>query len=136
MIKSNIAKSIELNTAFSAYGGEELDFAYKLYLKYPNSIKLCKHALVYRYNHPSYIIHCKRLYKYGFFDFILLNNTLQKKVIKAPFFLTAVPGFSVFFSLIYKIIVLFYNKGNKKINCLLMKIGMWCSILAGYHKSK
>ena len=100
MIKSNIAKSIELNTAFSAYGGEELDFAYKLYLKYPNSIKLCKHALVYRYNHPNYIIHCKRLYKYGFFDFSLLNNTLQKKVIKAPFFLTVVPGVGVLFSLI------------------------------------
>ena len=136
IIKRKIAKTIEFNTGFAAYGGEELDFAYKLYLKYPNSIKLCKHALVYRYNHPNYIIHCKRLYKYGFFDFRFLNAKLKKHVIKTPFFLITVPGFSLLFTLVYKTTALIYTRGNQKLNYFLIKLGMWCSILAGYHNSK
>ena len=136
IIKRKIVKTIEFNKQFVAYGGEELDFAYKLYLKYPNSIKLCKHALVYRYNHPHYKMHCQRLYDYGLFDFRLLNDKLKKQVIKTPFFLIAIPGFGLLFSLVYKTTSLIYNKGNKKLNYFLIKLGMWCSILAGYHKSK
>ena len=136
IIKSNIVKTIGFNKKFAAYGGEELDFAYKLYLKYPNSIKLCKHALVYRHNHPNYKLHCKRLYEYGLFDFKLLNGKLKKHVIKMPVFLLAIPGLGLLFSLVYKITALLYNKGNKKINYSIIKVGMLCSILAGYHKSK
>ncbi len=136
IIKSKIVKMIDFNKQFAAYGGEELDFTYKLYLKYPNSIKLFKPAIVYRYNHPNYQMHCNRLYEYGLFDFKLLSDNLKKKVIKAPFFLIRFPGFSLLFILVYKAAALLYNKGNKKINYSVIKLGMWCSILAGYHKSK
>ena len=79
----------------------------------------------------------KKVYQFdGFFDFRLLSSKLKKQVIKTPLFLITVPGFSLLFTLVYKTTALTYNMGNQKLNYFLIKLGLWCSILAGYHKSK
>ena len=42
LIRSDILNGLDWNTGMNKYGGEELNFAFSLYLKYPNIIRLYK----------------------------------------------------------------------------------------------
>ena len=50
---------------FKSYGGQELEFMLRADLLYGNFIQFCENVCVTRVEHPSFIIHSKRLVKFG-----------------------------------------------------------------------
>jgi len=133
IIKQSVFQNIKLNLELQAYGGEELDFAYRLNSEYPQQTIACKTAIVTRVNHPKLTIHCLRLEEFGEINFPLLNTVLQQTVVKYKLVLKK--------KFIFKYLILFINRISFKVyqrGCGtrgIIKILMLTSILKGYYKN-
>ena len=136
IIQTKVMTTIIWNKKFIGYGGEELDFFFLLHAQQSKIIQLCETAIAFRNNHPSYDLHCKRLYEFGFNNFKELEFSLQTLIVKNKFFLRKILFFKFFLKIITMIIMATYKTKFKKLNFFLIKLGMWSSILLGYHKSK
>ena len=84
IINKTIFEQIKLNLQLETYGGEELDFAYQIIQKFPNSILAYPEAQVIRIQFPRLTTHCLRLEEYGGGNLSMLSPVLQKQVIKFP----------------------------------------------------
>ena len=82
IIKKTIFKSIPLNLKLVKYGGEELDFAYRLHFNHYKKMIYCNSAIVTRRDHPALIKHLCRLEEFGRSNLALLEDSLQKRVLK------------------------------------------------------
>ena len=132
LIKRHIFNHINLNLNLKFYGGEELDFAFKLNNKFPNSIINCNSATVTRINFPSYKNHLKRLQEYGKYNLELLNPILQKEVIKWPMLIhNNNKLLKLSYQLIFLLCQLFYR--IPVINFYVIRLGMLMAIIKGYH---
>ena len=131
LIKRNIFNQVNLNLKLKFYGGEELDFAFKLNNKFPNSIINCNTAIVTRIDFPSYQEHLKRLKEYGKYNLGFLNPTLQKEVIKWPILIKNNKLFNLSCQLILLLCQLFYR--IPLINFYVIRLGMLMAIISGYH---
>ncbi len=133
IIKQSVFQNVKLNLELQAYGGEELDFAYRLNREYPQQTIACKTAIVTRVNHPELIIHRLRLEEFGEINFSLLNTVLQQTVVKYKLVLKK--------KFILKYLILFINRVSFKLyqrGCGtrgIIKIVMLTSILKGYYKN-
>ena len=133
IIKQSVFQNIKLNLELQAYGGEELDFTYRLNREYPQQTIACKTAIVTRVNHPKLTIHCLRLEEFGQINFPLLNTVLQQTVVKYKLVLKK--------KFIFKYLILFINRISFKLyqrGCGtqgIIKILMLTSILKGYYKN-
>ena len=116
------------------YGGEELDWAYRLNQKFPNKIRASKYAIALRNNHPNFIDHTNKLLEFGEFNFIQLNEALQLGIVKYKVLLKS----NRFFLLIFKIILHLSCKLYKTpgINVMIIRLGFLSAILSGYYKTK
>jgi len=133
IIKQSVFQNIKLNLELQAYGGEELDFTYRLNREYPQQTIACTTAIVTRVNHPKLTIHCLRLEEFGQINFPLLNTVLQQTVVKYKLVLKK--------KFIFKYLILFINRISFKLyqrGCGtqgIIKILMLTSILKGYYKN-
>ncbi len=135
-INKKVFKGVPFNFQLNHYGGEELDFAYRLYKKYPNQTLAAKRAIVTRSNHPAFKQHCKRMLEFGNTNFLLLNRSLQKKIIKYPLFLNIFFVFKVFVNCLYFFSIKTYNIfPGEKINFTIIRLGLWSAILKGFYLS-
>ena len=133
IIKRSVFQNINLNLELQAYGGEELEFAYRLNAKFPKQITACKTAIVTRVNHPKFKRHCLRLEEFGKINFPLLNTVLQQSVVKYKLVLKK--------KFILKYLILFINRVSFNLYQRgfgtrgIIKIVMLTSILKGYYKN-
>ena len=133
-IHKSVLRTLRLNLDFAFYGGEELDFAYRVNIKYPNSLFMCSGAVVLRKNFPNFIKHCKRLEEYGRKNLINLSPALQNQVIKYPFLLyqsVVIQGFAFIF---YRLSLKIYK--GPIMNYIIIRFGMLMAIIFGYQKSR
>ena len=84
MIKHSAVKTIKFKKGLKSYGGEELEFSYRLSQENPQQFIACIDAVVTRYNHPDLLSHCKRLESFGRGNYKKLNVELQHSIIKYP----------------------------------------------------
>ena len=87
IIHKSVFEYIKINLELKFYGGEELDFSYKLNKCFPNKIYSCKSAYVIRLGFPIYKKHCDRLMEFGATNLKILGLPLKKEVVKNLFFL-------------------------------------------------
>ena len=100
IISFTLFDSINFNIELRSYGGEELDWAYRVNQKFPNEIRASKYAIALRNNHPNFIDHTNKLLEFGEFNFIQLNEALQLDIVKYRVLLKS----NRFFLLIFKIL--------------------------------
>ena len=128
-IHYSVFKSVLLNQTLAGYGGEELDFSYRLNKMYPDQIIACPDATVIRNDYPSLQKHCLRLYEFGHINFKLLPSYLKRDVVRFQCLLNykigfIVRGVSAFLFFLYK---------KNICNYLTIRAIMLCSILRGYY---
>ena len=116
-----------------SYGGEELDFAYRLNAEHPQQIIACKTAIVTRVNHPQLLAHCLRLEEFGNFNFPLLNKILQQSIVKYKLLLNKAFVFKPLILLINKVSLKLYQLGWGSYG--IIRVVVLTSILKGYYKS-
>ena len=134
IIKRDICNKIKLNLRLTHYGGEELDFAFKLNSLYPNQICACPGSVVYRNNYPDLTSHCKRLEEFGFINFKRLPKNLQLDVVRFHFLLN-----TFVFSRVSVLIVCYLSKFLISIipkvpAYTLIRIRFLSEILRGYYR--
>tara|TARA_B110000438_G_scaffold300535_2_gene353164 strand:- start:57 stop:947 length:891 start_codon:yes stop_codon:yes gene_type:complete len=132
LIHSNIFKTIKLNLKLNLYGGEELDFAFKVVKRFPNSMIACPKSIVTRIQYPDLHQHCKRLEEYGAHNFHILSPALQKEVIKYPALIANIPGMYYLVLIFYRISLTIYKMGLRP--SIIMKLIFGFAILKGYYK--
>lgn len=134
IIHKQIFKDICFNGDLKKYGGEELDFSFRLNKKFPNMICACPNAVVYRKNYPSLLDHCMRLEEFGLFNLHMLSKKLQLdivgyKILLRKWFLLRLIVLSVYF---------FCNTINAKIKMrpqyLIIRAHFLAAILKGYYR--
>ena len=133
IIHQSIFKNIQINQALSNYGGEELEFSFRLNEQHPNKTLACPSAIVLRNNYPQLANHLNRLVEFGATNFKLLNLELKLKVISYKFLLF--PKMKLFIK-ITNVLCKFLYKINfryEKINYNIIRLRMLCAILKGYH---
>ena len=131
IIKKSVFDKVNFNPVFNSYGGKELDFAFRLNGVFPNAIIACRDALITRINYPDYLTHCLRFYEYGSKNFTLLNVELKKNVVHYPFLLHGGIVLSFLVNVFYYLSSITY-----KINSRIIRLGLLCSLLRGYYKTK
>ena len=136
IIKRDVFKKLSFDLTFTSYGGEELDFGYRLSLLHAGSIIACKHAFVTRIYHPDFPNHCLRQYEYGLKNFNLLVFELKKRVVHFPFLLNNFFVFRWFAFLFFHLSVRLYTIHFIGISVYMIKLGSLCAILSGYYQSK
>ena len=132
LIHSSVFEFIQLNQELSKYGGEELDFSYKLNKLFPKKISACPEAVVLRKNYPSLKEHCCRLYEFGNHNLKKLEPHLQRAVIKQPFLLFINLNFLI--KALYLFCFAIYKINIKFLNYYIIRVIMLCSILRGFYK--
>ena len=132
LIHSSVFKTIKLNLKLNLYGGEELDFAFKVVKRFPNSMIACPKAIVTRIQYPNLHQHCKRLEEYGAYNFHILSPALQKEVIKYPVVIANIPGAYYLVLIFYRVCLTIYKMGLRP--NIIMKLIFWFAILKGYYK--
>lgn len=134
ILNKRIFQHVSLDSNLKSYGGEELDFSFKINKAFPSVICACPDALVYRNNYPGLVKHCKRLEEFGLFNFGILSRRLQLDVVYyrlllKRFFLLRVAMMFLYF---------FCNTINSKIKIkpqyLIIRIHFLTAILKGYYK--
>ena len=130
-----VFKKIFLNLNLKYYGGEELDFAYKMNKKFLNKIVACRSACVIRLAYPKFKDHCMRLIEFGETNFIRLPFTLQKNIIRNKKFLNR-KSFILkkLIDIIYAVSITSYKTNIPYLNYYIIRMGMWSSILKGYYR--
>ena len=134
MIKKSIMESIQFDVRLKYYGGEELDWAYRMDKKFPNMMRASKSALAWRINYPIYTQHLKKLREFGATNFRLLEPRLQIDIIKWKILLNNNILFKLIFNILYLLCILLYQLPI--ISNLIIKLGLLCGILKGYYKTK
>ena len=132
IIKKTIFKSIPLNLKLVKYGGEELDFAYRLHLNHYKKMIYCNSAIVTRRDHPALIKHLCRLEEFGCNNLTLLEDHLQKRVLKKNFF-TLIFIYNDRVNLFTNRLCLFFYK-NIAGYFFIIKIILLTSIIKGMHQ--
>ena len=129
-------KNLIFNENMNSYGGEELDLAERIDLKYPNQIYCKKDVVFLRKDHPGLGSHIKRLVAFGKYNFNSLSLK-NKTLIIHPVFIKKtissiikplVVGLRFLFILIYKVSPVLFPH--------LVRGIWWCSILIGYYSTK
>ena len=133
IIKRSVFQNINLNLELNGYGGEELEFAYRLNEKFPEQITACKTAIVTRVNHPELKKHCLRLEEFGKINFSLLSPVLQQSVVKYRFLLKKKFIVSCLILVLNRVSFTLYRLGWGGL--IIIRIMMLTSILKGYYKS-
>ena len=87
LVRADVFKNIDFNFNLKYYGGEEIDFSYRLHCKYPNQVVAAKGAIVRRVNVPPLEKYLKKLFEYGNKNLHYLSPKLQKEVVKYSFLL-------------------------------------------------
>ena len=131
VIKKSIFDEISLNCQLKHYGGEELEFAFRLNQKYPNKIISCIDAKTTRINHPPLIKHYKRLIEFGKYNFPLLNKELQQTIIKYQLFIIWKNYLKWPIIILNKILLNLYYIGIKPL--IVIKLILFTSLLRGYY---
>jgi len=132
IIHSSIFKKIKLNLKLSLYGGEELDFAFRVARHFPNIMIACPKSIVTRIQYPNLYQHCKRLEEYGEYNFHILSPILQKEVIKYHNLIANIPGIYYLVLIFYKLCLTIYKAGLR--SGIIMKLVFGFAILKGYYK--
>ena len=132
IIHKSIFQEIKLNLKLDAYGGEELDFAYRALQKFPNAIIAYPKAQVVRIQFPILTTHCLRLEEYGHKNLKLLSPFLQKQVVKFPQLFFNIPFYlrwliSVLYCLGKKIYTIPYFSRS------IIRLVLGLAILKGYY---
>ena len=133
LIKKNLFEEFPLNLDLGGYGGEELDFTYKVNLKYPNTMRYCEQSIVTRIHHPEFKLHLERLFEYGNKNLKKMESPLQLRILKSSFFLN--PNFLKKF-LVEINWFLFWGLYNLKITILdyyIIRVLMGIAIIRGYY---
>ena len=133
IIKRSVFQNINLNLELQAYGGEELEFAYRLNEKFPEQITACKTAIVTRVNHPKLKRHCLRLEEFGKINFPLLNPVLQQSIIKYRLLLKKNFVIKCLVLVLNCVSFILYRMGWNTL--IIIRVAMLTSILKGYYKN-
>ena len=136
MIHKLVCKTVKINLKLKYYGGEELDFAYRVNKLFPNKIFSCKSAYVIRFGYPKYKEHCDRLIEFGNTNLKQLSLPLKKEMVKSLFFLKKRNIIKVIVNYIYILSMRYYNTRISFLNYYIIRLGMWSSILKGYYQSR
>ena len=136
IIKKSIFQKIPLNLNLKYYGGEELDFSYRLNQKYPKMIRYSQKSIVIRKSHPSFQTHLLRLEEFGSKNLLFLNAPLQKKVLKIPFLLNNNFINRKIIKVLSFILLFIYNMKITKLDLMIIKGLLLCHIIKGYYRSK
>ena len=134
LVRRSVFDSINFNINLKFYGGEELDWAYRLNEKFPNKVRASKYAIALRYNHPNFIDHTNKLLEFGEFNFIELNETLQIDIVKYKVLLKSNRLFLLIFKVMLNLSLNLYK--TPWINVMIIKLGFLSAILSGYYKTK
>ena len=134
IIHQSVFKKVHIDSAYDKYGGEELDFSFRLNQYYPDKTIACPGAVVLRNDYPILAEHCERLIEFGANNFKLLSLELKIKVIKYQFLLH--PKRKLLIYIINKLCKFLYKIDFrfKIINYNIIRMIMLCTILRGYHK--
>ena len=134
LVRRSVFDSINFNINLRFYGGEELDWAYRMNKKFPNKVRASKYAIALRDNHPDFIDHTNKLLEFGKFNFVELDETLQLDIVKYKVLLKS----NRLFLSIFKIALSLSFKLYKMplINVMIIRLGFLSAILNGYYKTK
>lgn len=137
LIHNSIFKKITLNKNFKYYGGEELEFSYRLDKNYPNKIIAWPSAQVSRTLYPDLKKHCQRLEEFGSLNFLLLKKNLKKEVIKFNFLIRQNNILlKTTNALFLNILLGLYSiNNNNKINYYIIRACFLASILRGFYNA-
>ena len=135
IIHKRIFQHVYFNANLKSYGGEELDFSFKLNKAFPDMICACPEAVVYRNNYPGLKQHAKRLEEFGLFNFNALSKKLQLQIVYYRLFLSRF----ILLRLVVLFVYFFCNTINTKIKIkpryLIIRAHFLAAILRGYYKS-
>ena len=134
LIKRSVFDKVNFNKNLRFYGGEELDWAYRMNKKFPNQIRASKYAIALRSNHPDFINHTKKLIEFGQFNFIELNEGLQLDIVKYKILLQSNRLFLFIFRILLKLSFKLYRVPI--LNMIMIRLGLLSAILQGYYKTK
>ena len=132
VIKRSVFESIPLNLKLVKYGGEELDFAYRLHINHYKKMIYCNSAIVTRKDHPGLIKHLSRLEEFGRSNLTLLEDSLQRRVLKKNFF-TLIFIYNNGINLFTNRLGIFFYK-NIAGYFFIIKIILLTSIIKGMHQ--
>ena len=133
LIKKNIFDKIPLNLNLKKYGGEEIDFAYRLHLKHQNKIRYCSTAVATRINHPNFRIHLDRLWEYGNQNLKKMEYSLQLEIIRIPL-LTKINFIkNMLVGVCWNICFLLYNLKLSILDFYIYRFLMGLSIIRGFY---
>ena len=134
IIQTDACKQAGVNLNLRDYGGEELDFAYRLNCLYPNMICACPTAVVYRNYYPSLKKHCSRLEEFGNKNLKKLPENLQSLIVGSCFLLRAPVWVGYSISILY-FFISFINAGFPNPIYSFIRIQFLLAILKGYYKT-
>ena len=132
IIYKRVFNLVSLNPKLKHYGGEELDFSFKMNRLFPNMICAWPDALVFRKNYPDFLSHCQRLEEFGFLNFPLLSKNLQLDVVYYNFLLKKYLFFRVLLFCLYPLLNFLAKK--TKPGYLAIRFYFLISILKGYYR--
>ena len=136
VIARDVFKVIQMRHSFTGYGGAELDFASRFNYVFPQKIRCCKRAVVFRNNHPGFLAQCNRFFEYGKHNFYLLSFE-NKKLLLGKFvflqFSVIMQSCCVFLLWFFKKI---YNYNFSHLNFYFFRAAFLCSIVVGIKKTK
>jgi len=134
IIHKSIFDKITFNLDFKYYGGEELEFAYKLHKENPKMIRATSDAVGVRINHPDYKEHLYKLIEFGETNFNNLDKKLKKDIVRCNLLLIENIMFRCFFNALYRVCRQCY--GVQFIGHQIIRLGMLSAILKGYYKTR
>ena len=134
LVRRSVFNTIKFNINLRFYGGEELDWAFRMNKEFPNKIRASKYAVALRNNHPDFFHHTNKLLEFGRFNFIQLNETLQLDIIRYKILLKSNRLFFSIFSIVLKMSFKMYKV--PLISIMIIRLGFLSAILKGYYKTK
>ena len=133
LIKKNIFDKIPLNLNLKKYGGEEIDFAYRLHSKHQNKTRYCSKAIATRINHPNFRVHLDRLWEYGNQNLKKMEHSLQLEIIKIPFLIKINFMKNILLGVCWNICFLLYNLKISILDFYIYRFLMGLSIIRGFY---
>ena len=134
IIQTSVCRQVGINSALRHYGGEELDFAYRLNLLYPKAMCACPGAIVYRNNYPPLNSHCIRLEEFGNKNLKKLPNNLRSIIVGYNFLLKG-PSLLVFIISLALGFFSFINASSPSTIYFFIRGQLLLAILKGYYKT-
>jgi hypothetical protein len=131
IIHNSIFKKYQLNLQLESYGGEELDFSYKVVQEHPKTMIAYPEAKVTRIEFPVLQQHCIRLEEYGRENLAILDPVLQKLVVRYKMLLTPIPGLYYLVSCLYALGLRLYK--IPILSKIIIKYILGLAILKGYY---